>query len=136
MNVKAIGGLLFVLIVMGTLLFVTAWTLDYWQAWTFLALFGASGLAITVYLMKNDPELLERRVRGGPAAEKETTQKIVMSIASIGFVAIFVVSALDHRSGWSTASAYAAIAGDVLVALGMTIVFFCFQGESVYLSHH
>ncbi len=50
LNIKALGGHLFILIVMGALLFLPAWTLNYWQAWAFLAVFGASGLAITVYL--------------------------------------------------------------------------------------
>ena len=127
LNLRAAGGLLFVLIVMGALLFLPEWTLDYWQAWVFLAVFGASALAITVYLMKKDPALLERRVHGGPTAEKETSQKIVSSIASVAYVAILVVSALDHRSRWSTVPASVAIAGDVLIALGFTIIFFVFK---------
>ena len=70
LNLKAFGGLLFVLLVMAALLFIPPWSLDYWQAWTFLAVYFASSLAITLYLMKKDPKLLERRVRGGPFAEK------------------------------------------------------------------
>src|ERR1700686_5355949 len=68
---KAFGGLLFLLLVMAALIFLPAWTLSYWQAWTFLAVFGASALAITLYLMKKDPKLLQRRVYAGPTAEKE-----------------------------------------------------------------
>ena len=70
LNTKAFGGLLFLLLVMAALLFLPAWTLDYWQAWIFLAVFGLSTLAVTVYLMKKDPKLLERRVDAGPGAEK------------------------------------------------------------------
>jgi protein-S-isoprenylcysteine O-methyltransferase Ste14 len=132
-NKKAFGRVLSVLIVMGALLFFPAWTVHYWQAWVFLAVFGASGLAITGYLVKKDPKLLERRMRGGPTAEKETRQKIVMSMASIGFLAIPIVSAVDHRSHWSTVPLYAEIAGDILVALGMTIVFFVFK-ENTFAS--
>ncbi len=71
LNKKAFGGLLCVLLVMAALLFLPATTLDYWQAWAFLAVFGVSALAITLYLMKKDPELLERRVHAGPTAEDE-----------------------------------------------------------------
>ncbi|MDQ6703573.1 MAG: hypothetical protein M3Z96_10965 [Pseudomonadota bacterium] len=70
---------------------------------------------------------------GGPTAEKETSQKIIMSIVSIGFVAILVVSAFDHRSHWSTVPLYVAIAGDVLVALGWMIIFFVFK-ENTFTS--
>jgi hypothetical protein len=65
LNIKAFGGLLFLLLVMAALMFIPAWTLDFWQAWTFLAIYFASSLAITLYLMKKDPTLLERRMRGG-----------------------------------------------------------------------
>jgi hypothetical protein len=73
---KAFGGLLFLLLSMAALLFLPAWTLSSWQAWIFLAVFEASAVAITVYLMKKDPKLLERRVYAGPTAEKDTFQVI------------------------------------------------------------
>jgi len=52
LNIKALGGLVFLLLVIAALLFIPAWTLAYWQAWTFLAVYFASSLAITLYLMK------------------------------------------------------------------------------------
>ncbi|HUE53070.1 MAG TPA: isoprenylcysteine carboxylmethyltransferase family protein [Terriglobales bacterium] len=124
---KAFAGLLFVLLVMAVLLFFSAWTLDYWQAWTFLAVYSASSLAITFYLTKKSPKLLERRMRGGPTAEKEPTQKIIMFFASLGFIAHLVFPALDHRFAWSHLPPYLALAGDVLVALGFLAVFFVFK---------
>jgi hypothetical protein len=42
LNVKAFGGLLFLLLAMAALLFIPAWTLDYWQAWMLLAAYFAS----------------------------------------------------------------------------------------------
>ena len=124
---RAFAGLLFVLVVMGALLFFTAGTLSYWQAWLYLALFGALGSAITACLVRKDPALLARRVRGGPAAEKAPSQRIAMTIASIGFVAIFALAGLDHRWQWSMVPSSAAIAGDVLFMLGWAIVFFVFK---------
>ena len=46
LNIKAFGGLLFVLLVMAALLFIPARTLDYRQAWTFLAVYFPSSLAV------------------------------------------------------------------------------------------
>ncbi len=120
---KAFGGLLFLLLVMAALLFIPAWTLDYWQAWTFLAVYFASSLAITFYLMKKDPGLLQRRMTGGPAAEKQISQKIIMSFTSLGFICLLVIPALDHRFGWSHIMPHAALAGDALVALGWLAIF-------------
>ncbi len=133
LNAKAIGGVLAVLVAMGAFLFLAAGTLNYWQAWVFLAVFGVAGLAIIVYLMKKDPKLLERRMSGGPAAEKRTSQKIIMSISSLGFAALLVVPALDHRFGWSSVPLYAVIAGDVLFVLGWIIIFFVFK-ENTFTS--
>jgi protein-S-isoprenylcysteine O-methyltransferase Ste14 len=127
LKIRAFAGLLFVLLVMAALLFLTAWTLAYWQAWAFLAVFGASALAITLYLMKKDTALLERRVSAGPVAEKETSQKIIQTITSIGFAAILVVSALDHRVAWTSPPLIASLAGDALVALGFLVIFFVYK---------
>src|ERR1700674_2859070 len=102
LNRRAFGGLLSLLIVMAVSLFVPPWTLNYWQAWLFLAVFSASVTAITVYLMKNDPKLLERRVNAGPGAEKETKQQIIQYVAAIAFIAVIVIPAIDHRFSWST----------------------------------
>jgi protein-S-isoprenylcysteine O-methyltransferase Ste14 len=133
LNAKALGGLLFLLLVIGALLFLPAWTLDYWQAWTFLVVFGVSSLAITLYLMKKDPKLLERRVYAGPTAEKRLGQKIVQFIASLGFAAILVVSALDHRFAWSAVPLYASLLGDALVAIGFLIIFLVYK-ENTFAS--
>ena len=130
LNRKAFGGLLCVLLVMAALLFIPSWTLDYWQAWVFLAVFAVSALAITLYLMKKDPKLLERRVYAGPTAEKERSQKIIQSITSAGFIAMLVVPALDHRFHWSVMPPYASVAGDVLVAIGFLIVFLVYKENS------
>jgi protein-S-isoprenylcysteine O-methyltransferase Ste14 len=133
LNIRAIGWLLVLLVVMGAVLFVSAWTFNYWQAWVFLSVFGLSSLAVTVYLMKNDPKLLERRMHGGPTAEKELSQKIIMSAASIGFAAILIVPALDHRWHWSAVPPCAVIAGNILIVLGWTIILFVFR-ENTFTS--
>lgn len=133
LNKKALGGLLFLVICLAIMLFLPAWTLDYWQAWTFLAVFTASVLAITVYLMKKDPQLLERRVNAGPGAEKEKSQKIIQFVAQIAFIAVLVFPSVDHRFQWSTVPSYIVVAGDILVALGLLIVFFVFK-ENTFTS--
>lgn len=127
---KAFLSLLVLLLAMAALLFVPAGTFDYWQAWTFLAVYFAWSLAITLYLVKKDPKLLERRMRGGPTAEKETTQKIIMVLTSLGFIGLIVVPALDHRFGWSHMTTYAVLAGEGLVAVGWLAIFFVFRENS------
>jgi protein-S-isoprenylcysteine O-methyltransferase Ste14 len=133
LKVKAFASLLLLFLVMAALLFFPAGTLDYWQAWTFLAVYFAASLAITLYLMKKDPELLARRMGGGPTAEKQTSQKIIMSLTSLGFIGLLVVPALDHRLAWSRMPASAALAGDALVVLGWLAIFRVFR-ENTFTS--
>src|SRR6185295_5817655 len=133
LNMKAFAGLLFLSLVMAALLFIPAWTLDYWQAWTFLAVYFAASLAITLYLMKKDPDLLKRRMSGGPTAEKEPAQRIIMSLASLSFIGLLVLPALDHRFAWSHMEASVALAGDGLLVLGWLAIFFVFT-ENTFTS--
>lgn len=79
---------------MATLLLAPAGTFDYWQAYVFMAVFVGGSAAITVYLARKDPALLERRMNVGPTAEKEPTQKIIMVFALLGFIGLLVVPAL------------------------------------------
>jgi len=58
-------------VAMGLLLFVPAGTMRYWQAWVYLAIFMGASVLISLYLIKKDPELLRRRMSGGPTAENE-----------------------------------------------------------------
>ena len=88
------------IVALAALLFVPAGTLDCWQAWLFIAVFVITG-AITVHLAIHDPKLLERRMNVGPRAEREPAQKIIMVFATLGFIAMLVFPALDHRFGWS-----------------------------------
>jgi len=105
------------------LLFVVAGTIRYWQAWIYLAIALGASLFTTLYLMKNDPALLERRMRGGPTAEREPRQKVIMLFASLGFIALLVVPALDHRFGWSAVPLWLVVIGDVLTAVGFYLIY-------------
>jgi protein-S-isoprenylcysteine O-methyltransferase Ste14 len=125
--IKALAGLILLPLVLAALLFASAGTLDYWQAWTYLAVYFASSLAITLYLMKKDPKLLQRRMSGGPMAEKEPTQRIIMLFASLGFIGLLVVPAFDRRFAWSHMPPPVALAGDGLVLLGWLAIFFVFK---------
>ncbi|MGV0626385.1 methyltransferase family protein [Mycolicibacter minnesotensis] len=120
---KAVGkGLLSSVLglgVFGLLLFVPAGTLHYWQAWVFLAVFAATTWIPSVYLMRTDPAALERRTHAGPLAETRPRQRILILGIFLCYPAVFVLSAVDHRLGWSTVPTAICLLGDVLVAIGL-----------------
>src|SRR5271155_3778548 len=107
------------LVAFGLMLFLSAGTFHYWQAWVFLAVFALSPWIPRVYLMRTNPAALERRMRAGPLAETRTLQRVVITVLFICFPAMFVVSALDHRFGWSPVPPAISVIGDVLVAIGL-----------------
>jgi protein-S-isoprenylcysteine O-methyltransferase Ste14 len=127
---KGFIGLAILFLVTAAVLFVSAGTLRYWQAWLYLAVYFGASIAITVYLIKRDPALLARRISGGPFAEKEPAQRIIMALTSIGFIALNVVPALDRRFGWSHVSVYAVLLGNLLVLLGWLGIYFVFRENS------
>ena len=133
LNKKATLGLVALVVIMAAVTFLPAWTFDYWQAWILLAVFFACTLAIDIYLLKNDPKLLERRLKAGPGSEHDKSQQIIQAIAAIVFVSIFVLSALDHRFGWSSVPPYVSVIGDVLVAFALYFVFLVFK-ENTFAS--
>jgi protein-S-isoprenylcysteine O-methyltransferase Ste14 len=124
LNIKAFGGLLYLFIVVSASLFLAAWTLDYWQAWVFLAVFFVSVTVIFIYLAKNDPNLLARRLN---TVEQEKGQKIIQFMIQLSFLTVLIFPAIDHRFRLSAAPWYAVIAGDVLVVLSLLIIFLVFK---------
>ena len=118
---------LFGIIALGILLFLPAWTLRYWQAWVFILVFLTCVSAIGVYLSLQDPALLEKRKKVGPAAETSPVQKIIMSFAMIGIMTLLVICALSVRFGWSYVPWYISLFGDVLVALGLFVNYLVFK---------
>jgi protein-S-isoprenylcysteine O-methyltransferase Ste14 len=110
------------LVVFGALLFVPAWTFHYWQGWVVLILVSVLSTWIpSVYLMLKNPAALERRMRGGPVAETRTPQKLAMAGLWLTLGAMFVFSVLDHRFWWSYVPTPVCVAGDVLVAIGLSM---------------
>jgi hypothetical protein len=136
LHTKAWVALLLLFLAVAALMFIPAWTLDYWQAWMFLAVYFGASVAITLYLMKKDPQLLARRMSGGPAAEKLPAQKIIMSLTSLGFIGLLVIPALDRRFAWFQMPPWVALAGDVLVGLGFLGAFYVFRGKQFHLRDH
>jgi protein-S-isoprenylcysteine O-methyltransferase Ste14 len=123
---KLIAGL-------GLFLFVPAWTLNFWQAWVYLFLFTVSAALMSGYLWVKDPQLLERRVKAGPGAEKESRQQLIQVLASLAFAGLLVLPSLDYRFSWSEVPFVGVVAGDLLVALGFYIIFNVFK-ENTFAS--
>ena len=124
LHARAWLSLAVLVLIMGLLLFICAGTVRYWHAWIYLALFFGLSAVITLDLLRHDPALLGRRMKGGPLAEGRPLQRVIMTGASLGFVGLLVVPALDFRFNWSHVSD-----GVVSIGLALFVIGFCFIGR-------
>jgi protein-S-isoprenylcysteine O-methyltransferase Ste14 len=127
---RSLGALARFQIALALIIFLPAWSLAYWQGWLYWFLFGAACVGVTLYFVRNDPALVRRRMAAGPTAESEPTQKIILWCASAALIATYIVSALDHRFGWSQPSIGTALFGNALVLIGFYGIFVTFKENS------
>ena len=106
-------------VVFVALVFLPAGTFDYWQGWLFIAILVIASAGPSIFLGVKNPAALERRLRGGPLAESRTAQKIASSGTLLSLPAAIVISALDHRFGWTSVPAEISLIGDVLIVVGV-----------------
>jgi protein-S-isoprenylcysteine O-methyltransferase Ste14 len=109
------------LVAFGLILFLPARTLDYWQAWVFMAVFTVATIVPTIYLYRTNPAALQRRMHAGPRAETRPAQKVIITASFVDVFVMMALSALDHRMGWSTVPVWVSLLGNVLVVAGLAI---------------
>jgi protein-S-isoprenylcysteine O-methyltransferase Ste14 len=127
---RAVSGVLRFQLVLAALIFVPAWSLTYWQGWLYWLILLVAHLAITLYFLRHDPALIERRMKAGPGAERRRSQKRIQAVAAVAVCALIVGSALDHLLGWSSVAPPLVIDADILVVLAYVIVFLVFRANS------
>ena len=124
--VKFFCGLLMVAL----LIFLPAGTLAYGGGWLLVGLlFGPMFIAGLVMLRKS-PEFLKKRLDG---KEKQATQKGVVALSGLMFIAGFVVAGLDYRFGWSNMPVPVTVVASVLF-LAAYVLYAEVMRENAYLS--
>jgi len=111
-------------------IFVPAGTWHYWQGWLFIAVFSVSTIGFTVYLAMYDRPLLERRMNAGPQHEKESSQKIIVSLIILAFLVFILLPPLDYRFGLSPVPAYLSLVGDIAIATSFLFIFWVLKVNS------
>jgi len=112
---------------LGLFLFLPAGTWKFWQAWMWLVMMITLMLVTLRYLLKNDPALLERRMR---MRERVGAQQKIIGVSLIFLLASFIVPGLDQRYGWSQMPAWVAILADTIVAIGYLMVLWVFKANT------
>jgi protein-S-isoprenylcysteine O-methyltransferase Ste14 len=99
--VKSIFAFFFAIFFIDLILFLPAGTFYYWNGWIYNICLFIPMFFFLIYLFKNDPKLLERRLN---SKEKEKQQKILQSYGAIVYLIIYILPGLDFRYHWSKIS--------------------------------
>ena len=123
---KFLGGVVLV----GLLLFLSAGSLRYWQAWLLIGILFVPMLMAGLVMMGRNPDLLRKRL---DAREKESEQKTVVALSGLLFIASFAVAGLNWRFQWWVLPNWT-----VWVAAGLFLLSFLLYAEvlreNTYLS--
>ena len=118
------------LVLVGALLFLPAGSFAFTGGWIFIGLLFIPMLILGAVLLIKSPELLEKRL---DAKEKENTQKGVVALSGLLFLAGFIIAGLDYRFGWSHVPTWLVIVASVIL-LESYALYAEVMRENAYLS--
>ncbi len=113
--INAVAKFLLGFLLIGAMLFLPAWTINYPGAWLFIALLFIPMLIMGIVLFIKAPALLEKRLNN---KEKEKAQQGVIALSGLIFPIGFILSALDFRFGWSNVPLWLVIVASLLFLVG------------------
>jgi len=120
--------------VFAALLFVSAGTVLWTAGWVFMAIFFGFALAITLWVGREDPELLAERLSSPVQRGQPLWDKVFIAVLLPLFVAWLILMPLDAvRFGWSEVPGWLQIVGASGLVLSFFIIFLTFR-ENSYLA--
>jgi protein-S-isoprenylcysteine O-methyltransferase Ste14 len=87
-----------VLLLVAVMLIAPAGSLQFWQGWTMVGVFGIFTAHFVVYFSRHDPKLLQRRME---RREPRRAQRLFKVFWVPLWVCELVLPGLDYRFGWS-----------------------------------
>jgi protein-S-isoprenylcysteine O-methyltransferase Ste14 len=108
------------LMILGTILFLSAGTLDWPEAWVLLIGSGGLGLVSALIIARHDPQLIRERMRGPFQSEQKPWDKVLLAVVMVLCIAMFVVAGLDAvRYRTSHMPLWLEVLGAAGIALGI-----------------
>jgi protein-S-isoprenylcysteine O-methyltransferase Ste14 len=87
------------IIIAGIIFFLAAGKLDIMNAWVYIVIFAAGGLAIGLLLKKKSPQLLNDRGEIKPGSKK-FDRVLILLYFILSLIVCPVIAGLDHRWSW------------------------------------
>ena len=127
---NALVKFIFGVVAIALLLFLPAGTVFYPHAWLFMAVLFIPVIIMGIVLFIKAPSLLEKRLS---EKESEGTQKWVVALSGLMFIAAFVIPALEFRFFGASVPKWCVILSAVIFLLGY-VMFAEVLRENAYLS--
>ena len=117
-------------VIIGLLLFIPAYSIEYWNGWLFMGLLFIPMFIAGIVLMIKNPELLKKRLN---AKEKQNEQKAVVLFSGLMFLSGFIVSGLSYRYNWFRTNEIVTIISSIIFVIAY-ILYAEVLRENTYLS--
>lgn len=114
----------------GLMLFGSAGTLRYWNAWLLMGILFIPMFFAGIVMMLKKPELLKKRLN---AREQQAEQKQVIALSGLMFLVGFILAGLNFRFGWIVMPAWVSWAGAIVFLLAYLLYAEVLR-ENAYLS--
>lgn len=105
--------------IMGVLLFVSAGTLSWWGAWTYLVVMVGLSLTLGMAMARRDPGLMNERLSLPIQKNQTAADKILLTILLIAIFAWLILMGFDFRYGWSAVPSWLQVVGVAVLLLGI-----------------
>ncbi len=127
-------GFIGLFVVFALALFLPAGTVFWPAGWAYLILFFGGNLALAIWLLRHNPELLQERMTGFGKRDEPTWDKVCLVGLEVFFLAWYVLMGLDAvRFRWSQMPGWLQVAGALLLLVSFYLFFLTFR-ENPYLS--
>jgi protein-S-isoprenylcysteine O-methyltransferase Ste14 len=113
--------------VQAVVLFAAAGTFHYWQAWVTLGLRLVPVVATNHYMIRQDRELLRRRLAVEEEGNKERVHQVFFAAIILLGLAMLAVAGLDRRFGWSAVPLALVLAGCATSTAGIFLISWVFR---------
>jgi protein-S-isoprenylcysteine O-methyltransferase Ste14 len=114
-------------------LFLPAGTLAWPAAWVFLALMFGFTVALGLWLLRFNPDLLAERMTGIGKPDQKAWDKVLLVITAIAFFGWLVLMGLDERFTWSQVPLWLQALGTLLLLSSFYVFYLTFR-ENPFLS--
>ena len=85
------------IILVGLLIFLPAWTINYLNGWLLMGVLFIPMLIVGIIMMIKNPMLLASRLS---VKEKQKEQGLVIKLSGVMFIVGFILAGLDYRYKW------------------------------------